>query len=122
MLWVNRSLHPSLGDPFITMWVLTAGRKGKGQLSLGVKGGFLTVLLSPQPPKRSPLGPEGTEPESACTEEGPRGEREPEVLAGAPPPGKKLAVGWGTAGHPAQSGQLRKKAALVSIKVRIYFA
>lgn len=119
MLWANRSLHPSLGDPFTTMWVLTAGRRGRGRLRLGVKGGCLTVILSPQPPKRSPLGPEGTEPESACTEGDQRGEREPEVPAWAPLPGKKLAVGWGTVCHPAQSGKLRKNAALISIKVRI---
>lgn len=61
-----------------------------------MKGGLLTILLSPQPPKRSPLGPEGSAPESACTEGGQRGEREPEAPAWAPLPGKKLAPGWGT--------------------------
>lgn len=71
-----------------------------------MKGGFLTIILSPQPPERSPLGPEGTEPETACTEGGQRGEREPEVPAWALQPGKKLAVGWGTVCHPAQSGEL----------------
>lgn len=110
MLWVNRSLHSSLGDPFITMQILTAGRKGRGRLRLGVKGWFLTNILSQQPPKRSPLGLEGTEPDSACTEGGgQRGAREQEVPAWAPLPGKKLEVRWGTVCHPAQSGELKKQ-------------
>lgn len=105
--WVNHSLHPSLGDPFITTWILTGGRRGSGRSSLGVEGGFLRIVLSPQPPKRSPLGPGGTEPESDCTEGHQRGEREREVPAWAPLPGKKLRVGWGTVCRPAQSGEFK---------------
>ncbi|KAF3826081.1 hypothetical protein GH733_006195 [Mirounga leonina] len=51
---------------------------------LGVEGGFLTTSLSPQPRKRSPLGPGGTETESDCTEGDQKGEREREVPAWAP--------------------------------------
>lgn len=72
-----------------------------------MEGGFLTITLSPQPPKRSPLGLGGTEPESNCMEGNQRGEREREVPAWAPLPGKKLGVGWGTVCHPAQSGELK---------------
>lgn len=69
--------------------------------------GFLYDLSIPSP-KRSPLGPEGTEPESACMEGDQRGERKREVLAWATLPGKKLAMGWGTVCHPAQSGEFKK--------------
>ncbi|TEA31741.1 hypothetical protein DBR06_SOUSAS22610084, partial [Sousa chinensis] len=74
-------------------WILTGGRRGSGRSRLAVEGGFLTITLSPQPPKRSPLGLGGTEPESNCTEGNQRGEREREVPAWAPLPGKKLGVG-----------------------------
>lgn len=72
-----------------------------------MEGGFLTTSLSPQPPKRSPLGPGGTETESDCTEGDQKGEREREVPAWAPLPGRKLGVGWGTVCHPAQSGKFK---------------
>ncbi|KAM7115968.1 rho guanine nucleotide exchange factor 25 isoform 5-T5 [Molossus nigricans] len=64
---------------------------GRTDRILGVMGGMLRACALPgqegQPPKRSPLGPEGTEPDSACTEGGQRGEREQEVSAWAPLPG-----------------------------------
>lgn len=48
------------------------------------------VILSLQPPKRSPIGPGCTEAESDCAERDQREEREREILAWAPQPGKKL--------------------------------
>lgn len=69
--------------------------------------GFLTTSLSPQPPKGSPLEPGGTETESDCTEGDQKGEREREVLAWVPLPGKTLEVGWGTVCPPAQSGEFK---------------
>lgn len=53
----------------------------------------LTVTLSRQPPERDPLEPGSTKTESDCTEEEQTGEREREVLAWAPQPGKKLGLG-----------------------------
>lgn len=83
-----------------------------------MEGGFLTTSLSPQPPKGSPLEPGGTETESDCTEGDQKGEREREVLAWAPLPGKTL--GWGG----ARFALLRKvansnNAALIGIKACI---
>lgn len=51
--WVNRSLHSSLGDPFITLWILTAG--GRGSSRLGLEGRFPTVFLSPAAPAEKPF-------------------------------------------------------------------
>lgn len=65
------------------------------------------MVLSPQPPRRSPLGLVGTEPESERTEGDHRRDREHEVLAGALQPGKKLGVGWGTVCYPAPSGEFK---------------
>ncbi|KAF6117411.1 Rho guanine nucleotide exchange factor 25 [Phyllostomus discolor] len=59
---------------------------GRTDRILGVMGGMLRACALPGqegPPERSPLGPEGTEPETACTEGGQRGEREREVPAWA---------------------------------------
>lgn len=102
---MNRSLHPSLGDPFVTLWILTEGKRGGGRSWLGVESGFLRIILSPQPQKRSPLGQGGTEPESDQTEGYQEGEREHMAPAWSPLPGKRLGVGWGTVCHPAQSGE-----------------
>lgn len=51
------------------------------------------MTLSRQPPERDPLGPGSTKTESDCIEEDQTGQREPEVLAWAPQPGKKLGLG-----------------------------
>lgn len=55
----------------------------------GVQGRLLTVLLSPQAPKRSPLGLGGPEPGSDCPEGDQRGPPERE----APPLHGKKEVG-----------------------------
>ncbi|XP_060021740.1 rho guanine nucleotide exchange factor 25 isoform X5 [Lagenorhynchus albirostris] len=60
---------------------------GRTDRILGVMGGMLRACALPGqegPPKRSPLGLGGTEPESNCTEGNQRGEREREVPAWAP--------------------------------------
>lgn len=110
---------PQPGRPFCNRVGLTAGRRGGGGAQAGPKGGRLTTVLSPQPPKSSPLGPAGPEPESACTEGDQSGGRGPRGPAWVPLPGKKLAAGWGAVRHPAPSGTLGGKAALTRIKVRI---
>ncbi|XP_060051041.1 rho guanine nucleotide exchange factor 25 isoform X2 [Erinaceus europaeus] len=63
---------------------------GRTDRILGVMGGMLRACALPGPeglPKRSPLGPGGTEPESDSTEGDQRGESEREVPAWAPLPG-----------------------------------
>ena len=57
-----------------------------------MEGGFLTTALYPQPSKRSPLGPGGTEPGSNCTEGDQRGESDREVPAWVPLLGKHSSV------------------------------
>ncbi|XP_073756873.1 rho guanine nucleotide exchange factor 25 isoform X2 [Callorhinus ursinus] len=60
---------------------------GRTDRILGVMGGMLRACALPGqegPPKRSPLGPGGTETESDCTEGDQKGEREREVPAWAP--------------------------------------
>ncbi|KAJ8786786.1 hypothetical protein J1605_023444 [Eschrichtius robustus] len=62
---------------------------GRTDRILGVMGGMLRACALPGQeghPKRSPLGPGGTEPESNCMEGNQRGEREREVPAWAPLP------------------------------------
>ncbi|KAK1340980.1 LOW QUALITY PROTEIN: hypothetical protein QTO34_017380 [Cnephaeus nilssonii] len=81
---------------------------GRTDRILGVMGGMLRACALPGqegPPKRSPLGPEGTEPESACTEGDQRGEREPEVPAWAPlPESYSIADSEGSISASAASG------------------
>ncbi|XP_006757380.1 PREDICTED: rho guanine nucleotide exchange factor 25 isoform X1 [Myotis davidii] len=81
---------------------------GRTDRILGVMGGMLRACALPGqegPPKRSPLGPEGTEPESACTEGGQRGEREPEAPAWAPlPESYSIADSEGSISASAASG------------------
>lgn len=72
-----------------------------------MEGGFLTTNLPTQPLKRSPLGPGEAETQSDGTEGDQKGEREREVPAWAPQPGKKLGEGWGTVCRPAQSGEFK---------------
>lgn len=75
-----------------------------------MQGSFFTVLLSPQAPKRSPLGPGGTEPGSDCPEGDQRGPRERE----APPlHGKKSGFGMGHA-RRFRRVQIQKGTALIS--------
>ncbi|KAM7115965.1 rho guanine nucleotide exchange factor 25 isoform 2-T2 [Molossus nigricans] len=81
---------------------------GRTDRILGVMGGMLRACALPGqegPPKRSPLGPEGTEPDSACTEGGQRGEREQEVSAWAPlPESYSIAGSEGSISASAASG------------------
>lgn len=73
------------------------------------------MVLSPQPPRRSPLGSGDTEPESERTEGDHRRDREDEVLAWALQPGKKLGVGWGSLLSCAK-WRIQKYSAFISIK------
>lgn len=69
---------------------------GRTDRILGVMGGMLRACAVPGqegPPERDPLGPGSTKTESDCIEEDQTGQREPEVLAWAPQPGKKLGLG-----------------------------
>ncbi|XP_054435975.1 rho guanine nucleotide exchange factor 25 isoform X1 [Pteronotus mesoamericanus] len=81
---------------------------GRTDRILGVMGGMLRACALPGqegPPERSPLGPEGTEPESACTEGGQRGEREREVPAWAlQPESYSIAGSEGSISASAASG------------------
>ncbi|XP_030678204.1 rho guanine nucleotide exchange factor 25-like [Nomascus leucogenys] len=64
---------------------------GRTDRILGVMGGMLSACALPGqegPPRRSPLGLGGTEPESERTEGDHRRDREHEVLAGALQPGQ----------------------------------
>ncbi|XP_058936728.1 rho guanine nucleotide exchange factor 25 isoform X3 [Kogia breviceps] len=81
------------------------GRTGR---ILGVMGGMLRACALPGqegPPKRSPLGLGGTEPESNCMEGNQRGEREREVPAWAPlPESYSIAGSEGSISASAASG------------------
>ncbi|XP_059968040.1 rho guanine nucleotide exchange factor 25 isoform X2 [Mesoplodon densirostris] len=81
---------------------------GRTDRILGVMGGMLRACALPGqegPPKRSPLGPGGTEPESNCMEGNQRGEREREVPAWAPPPESySIAGSEGSISASAASG------------------
>uniref|UniRef100_A0A9L0RG42 Rho guanine nucleotide exchange factor 25 n=1 Tax=Equus caballus TaxID=9796 RepID=A0A9L0RG42_HORSE len=81
---------------------------GRTDRILGVMGGMLRACALPGqegPPKRSPLGPGGTEPESDCTEGHQRGEREREVPAWAPlPESYSIAGSEGSISASAASG------------------
>ncbi|XP_067553212.1 rho guanine nucleotide exchange factor 25 isoform X3 [Pseudorca crassidens] len=81
---------------------------GRTDRILGVMGGMLRACALPGqegPPKRSPLGLGGTEPESNCTEGNQRGEREREVPAWAPlPESYSIAGSEGSISASAASG------------------
>ncbi|XP_068417451.1 rho guanine nucleotide exchange factor 25 isoform X2 [Eschrichtius robustus] len=81
---------------------------GRTDRILGVMGGMLRACALPGQeghPKRSPLGPGGTEPESNCMEGNQRGEREREVPAWAPlPESYSIAGSEGSISASAASG------------------
>ncbi|XP_019651780.1 rho guanine nucleotide exchange factor 25 isoform X2 [Ailuropoda melanoleuca] len=81
---------------------------GRTDRILGVMGGMLRACALPGqegPPKRSPLGPGGTETESDCTEGDQKGEREREVPAWAPlPESYSIAGSEGSISASAASG------------------
>ncbi|XP_007103965.1 rho guanine nucleotide exchange factor 25 isoform X2 [Physeter macrocephalus] len=81
---------------------------GRTDRILGVMGGMLRACALPGqegPPKRSPLGLGGTEPESNCMEGNQRGEREREVPAWAPlPESYSIAGSEGSISASAASG------------------
>ncbi|XP_022427408.1 rho guanine nucleotide exchange factor 25 isoform X3 [Delphinapterus leucas] len=81
---------------------------GRTDRILGVMGGMLRACALPGqegPPKRSPLGLGGTEPESNCMEGNQRGEREREVPAWAPlPESYPIAGSEGSISASAASG------------------
>ncbi|XP_036313992.1 rho guanine nucleotide exchange factor 25 isoform X2 [Pipistrellus kuhlii] len=81
---------------------------GRTDRILGVMGGMLRACALPGQeglPKRSPLGPEGTEPEPARAEGDQRGEREPEVPPWAPlPESYSIADSEGSISASAASG------------------
>ncbi|XP_057559676.1 rho guanine nucleotide exchange factor 25 isoform X7 [Hippopotamus amphibius kiboko] len=81
---------------------------GRTDRILGVMGGMLRACALPGqegPPKRSPLGPGGTEPESLCMEGNQSGEREGEVPAWAPlPESYSIAGSEGSISASAASG------------------
>lgn len=61
---VNCFLHPSLGDPFITKWILTGGRRGGGRRGggrsrPGLEGGFLTIIVPAAPQEKPPRARSG---------------------------------------------------------------
>nr|XP_019597807.1 PREDICTED: rho guanine nucleotide exchange factor 25 isoform X2 [Rhinolophus sinicus] len=78
---------------------------GRTDRILGVMGGMLRACALPGQEGRSPLGPEGTEPESACMESDQRGERKLEVPAWAPlPESYSIAGSEGSISASAASG------------------
>ncbi|KAL4701296.1 hypothetical protein H8959_015300 [Pygathrix nigripes] len=77
--------------------------------------GSRRMVLSPQPPRRSPLGSGDTEPESERMEGDHRRDREDEVLAWALQPGKKLGVGRDNLLSCAK-WRIQKYSAFISIK------
>lgn len=81
---------------------------GRTDRILGVMGGMLRACALPGqegPPERSPLGPEGPEPETACAEGAQRGEREREVPAWAlQPESYSIAGSEGSISASAASG------------------
>ncbi|XP_004700566.1 rho guanine nucleotide exchange factor 25 isoform X1 [Echinops telfairi] len=81
---------------------------GRTDRILGVMGGMLRACALPGqdgPPKRRPLGPGGTEPESGHTEGDQRGEREQETPAWAPrPESYSIAGSEGSVSASAASG------------------
>ncbi|XP_019597809.2 rho guanine nucleotide exchange factor 25 isoform X5 [Rhinolophus sinicus] len=78
---------------------------GRTDRILGVMGGMLRACALPGQEGRSPLGPEGTEPESACMEGDQRGERKLEVPAWAPlPESYSIAGSEGSISASAASG------------------
>ncbi|KAF6338814.1 Rho guanine nucleotide exchange factor 25 [Rhinolophus ferrumequinum] len=78
---------------------------GRTDRILGVMGGMLRACALPGQEGRSPLGPEGTEPESAYMEGDQRGERKLEVPAWAPlPESYSIAGSEGSISASAASG------------------
>ncbi|XP_015983213.2 rho guanine nucleotide exchange factor 25 isoform X1 [Rousettus aegyptiacus] len=81
---------------------------GRTDRILGVMGGMLRACALPGqegPPQRSPLGPQGTDPESAFTEGDKRGESEREAPAWAPlPESYSIAGSEGSISASAASG------------------